>query len=129
EPPAGGGLVAMAAATSGGNQVAAVLGRHAVLGGVGAEVRADRAGDDALPFLIARDRAAELFDDAHGLVADREALGDRIFALEDVDVGTADRGGGDADQRVVGPDIRNGLFDQFDTAGFDEYGGFHGGDH
>ena len=46
--------------------------------------------------------------------------GDRIFALEDVDVGAADRRGGDADQRIERADVRDRLLVEHDAAGLDE---------
>src|SRR5690606_32001385 len=63
EAPATHGFVTVAA-------TAAVLGGKAVLAGVGGEVRADRAGDHPLAFLVAAHVAPELFDDAYRLVAD-----------------------------------------------------------
>src|SRR5690606_17329239 len=104
EAPAGGGLVTVATALAGRDQVAAVLRGGAVLCGVGVEVRADRAGDHALAFAVALYRAAEFFDHTDRLMADGEAGHDRIFAFQDVYVGAADRGRGDADQGVVGTD-------------------------
>src|SRR5690606_14908967 len=121
--------VAMAAAAPGRDQIAAVLRGHAILRRVRAEVRADRASDDALALGIAGDRAAEFLDDPHRLVADRQARRDRILALEDVDVGAADGGGSDANERVVGTDIGDGFIGQLDAAGLDEYSGFHHGSH
>src|SRR5690606_30455396 len=96
ETPARGGLVAVAAAAPARDEIGAVLARVAVLAGVGREARADGARDHALAFLVAEHRAAQLLDHADGLVADGEPLGDRVLALEDMDVGAADRGGGDA---------------------------------
>src|SRR5690606_33153351 len=59
----------------------------------------------------------------------RQARRDRILALEDVDVGAADGGRGDANERVVGTDIGDGFIGQLDAAGLDEYSGFHHGSH
>ena len=60
---------------------------------------------------------AELLDDAHWLVADRESAGDRVLAFEDVDVGAADGGRGHADQRVERSDIGDRLFVEHDAPG------------
>mgnify|MGYP007089530687 CR=1 FL=1 len=91
-----------AAAAAAGHQVAAVLRGRAVLCGIGVEVGADRTGDDALAFVIASHRAAEFFNDAHGFVSDRQPLGDRILAFEDMHVRAANGGGGHANQRIGG---------------------------
>ena len=40
--------------------------------------------------------AAQFLDHTHGLMAHGQALGHRVFTLEDVHVGAADGGGGDA---------------------------------
>jgi hypothetical protein len=77
--------------------------------------RRDRACNDPLPLDIAGDRRAELFDDANGLMSDREALGDRVLALQNMDVGTADRGGGDPHQRIGRAHVRNQLLIQDDA--------------
>ena len=61
---------------------------------------------------------------AHG-----QAFGHRIFPFENMDVRAADRGGGDAHQRVVGADVGDGFIDQFDAAGFDEHRRFHACNH
>jgi hypothetical protein len=82
-------------------------------------------GNHALAFCVALHGAAQLFDHAHRFVAHGQALGHRVFALEDVHVGAADGGGRDADQRIVGAHVGDGLVDQLDAAGFDENGGFH----
>ena len=75
---------------------AAILRRMTVLAGIGAEVRADGAGDHSLPFAIALHVASEFLDDAHWLVTDGQAWGYRLFAFENVHVGAADGGGRDA---------------------------------
>jgi hypothetical protein len=49
-----------------------------------------RAGDDALALLKAGDRIAELLDHADRLMPHGQALGDRIFAFQDMDVGSAE---------------------------------------
>src|SRR5690606_33457420 len=66
------------------------------------------------------DGRVELLDHADRLVADGAALLHGIFALEDVDVGAADRRGRDADERIERPDIGNRLLVQHDAAGLDE---------
>jgi hypothetical protein len=50
-------------------------------------------------------------------MADGQARLDRIFTLEDVDIGAADRGRRDADQRIGRPHFRNRLFPEFDLSG------------
>src|SRR6185437_698537 len=59
------------------------------------------------------------------LVTDGQALGDRILALENMDVGAADRRRGDADQRIERPDLGNRLLVEHDAVRFDEDRGFH----
>ena len=76
---------------------------------VAVAARRDRAGDHALALAVALHGRAELLDDADRLVTDGQALGDRIFAFEDVDVGAADRRRGDAQQRVQRTDIGDRL--------------------
>src|SRR5690606_21805416 len=118
ETPAPHGLVAMALA-------ATVLRRIAVLAGVRGEAGADGTSDDPLTFLVALHVAAQLLDDTHRLVTHCQALGHRVLTLEDVHVGAADGGGGDAYQRIVGANWRNGFFHQFDTPGLYKYRSFH----
>ena len=84
--------------------------------------RRDRAGDHTLPLPEALDRRAQPFDHPHRLIADREALGDRILALEDVDVGAADCGDGTAPARPA-PGIGDRFLCEADAAGFQEDGG------
>jgi hypothetical protein len=60
-------------------------------------------------------------------VADRQPWLDRILAFEDMDVGAANSCGGDANQRIAGPDVGDRLFPQCDLAWFQKYGGLHGG--
>ncbi len=103
EAPAAHRLVAVAAAG------AAILGGNAVLAGVGGEAGTDGAGDHALAFLVALHVAAELLDDAHRFVSDGQACRHRVLTLEDMHVGAADGGRGDAQQRVVGADLGDGL--------------------
>ena len=67
----------------------------------------------------------ELLDHADRLVADREAARDRVLALQDMDVGPADRRRRDLDQRVERPDFRDRLLVQHDPAGLDKNRGFH----
>ena len=95
--------------------------------GVGGEAGADGAGDHPLAFPVALHVAAQLFDDAHRFVTDGQAGSDRVFTLENVDVGAADGGRGDAQQRIVGTNLGDGLVLQFDAARLDEHGGFHHG--
>jgi hypothetical protein len=63
--------------------------------------RCNRAGDHALAFFEADYARTQLLDDADRLVPDRQTLGYGIFALENVNVGSADGCGGDSDQRIL----------------------------
>ncbi len=92
---------------------------------IGCAGRRDRAGDHPLAFGKALDRRAELFDDADRFMTDGQAAGHRIFAFENMDIGAADGGGGDPDQRVERAYIGNRFLTEYDLAGLDEYGGFH----
>src|SRR3712207_8441260 len=51
--------------------------------------------------------------------------GDRVLALQDVDVGAADRRRRDAEKGVRRADLGNGSLLELDPAGFDEDGGAH----
>ncbi|MNS93151.1 hypothetical protein D3C72_1273070 [compost metagenome] len=119
----------MASAHAHTDQVGAVLRGRAVLSRIGIEAWADRAGNHALAFGVASYRGPELFDDADGLVTDRQAVFHRVFALDDVNVGSADGGGGNPHQGVVGPHVGNGFFTYLDTVLPCKYGGFHLGSH
>ena len=74
-------------------------------------------------------RSTHWFDAAttDGLVADREAPGDRVLAPQDVHVGAAEGGGGHAHQRVERTDVRDRLLVEHDASRLDEDGGFHHG--
>ena len=85
----------------------------------------DRAGDNPLAFGKALDRRAEPFDNADRFVPDRQAAFHWIFALEDMDIGAANRGGRNPDQRVERTDVGNRLFAENDLAGLDKNCGFH----
>ena len=89
----------------------------------------DGADDDALPTLVAGHARPQLLDHADRLVADDAAALDRVLALEDVDIGAADRRGGDPDQRVARPDLRHRLLVEDDTARLDEHGRLHRAHH
>ena len=77
------------------------LGRLADEAGVALAARRDRADEDAVADLVADDAGTELVDDADRLVADDEPGLDRVLALQDVDVGAADRRQRDADDRLA----------------------------
>jgi hypothetical protein len=83
------------------------------------------ASDDPPAFGEALHGGTELFDRANGFVADGEAFCHRVLALQDVDVGTADRCGGDPDQRIQRAHLRDRLAFHYDPAGLDEDRGFH----
>ena len=81
---------------------------------------------DGLADTVAGHTHAEFLDDADGFMADGETGFDGIFPFQDMDIGTADGGRRDSDQRLAGADFGNGFFIQNDLAGFDEYCRFHG---
>ena len=113
-------------------QLPATHGLPATLAGMPVKARmalptgGDGAGNDALPDLVTGDGAAQLFDDADGFVTNDQARSHRILTLENMDIGTADRRGGNAEQGVCRPDVRNGALLEFDLTGFDEHGCAHG---
>lgn len=80
-----------------------------------------------MPFAIAADRRSEFLDDAHGLVPDREAACYRIFALEYVHVGPANRRRRDPHERVKRTDLWNALFTQDYSPGLYENSRSHHG--
>ena len=82
EAPAADGLVAGAVAA---------LREVAGQAGVALAARRDGADEDALADLVAGHAGAELLDDADRLVADDQPGPDRVLALDDVEVGAADR--------------------------------------
>jgi hypothetical protein len=73
-------------------------------------------GDDPLALLEAGDRRAEPFDDSNRFMADGQAGADRIFALQNVNVGAADRRGSDSHQGIERPHGRDGLLVQHDPS-------------
>ena len=66
----------------------------------------DRADEHALTDLVAGHARAELFDDADRLVAQDEAGANRVFALDDVDIGPTDGRERDPDQGLTGSRAR-----------------------
>jgi len=58
-------------------------------------------------------------------VPDGQSFADRILAFEDVNIRAANRGGGDANQRVQRADVGHGFLLDYDAAGLDEDRGFH----
>jgi hypothetical protein len=63
--------------------------------------RRDCPDQHAVAHGVARDARAELFDDADRLVADHQSRADGVLAAQDVEVGSADRGQRDANDRVA----------------------------
>jgi hypothetical protein len=102
-----------------------VLGVAAAQAGHAMPARGDGAGDDALALAIASHAGSELLDHADGLVSDRQPPRDGIFALQDVDVRSANRRGGHADQGVERPHVGHGFFIEGNPVGLDEYGSLH----
>ena len=92
EPPAADGLEA--------GPVAA-LGQVAGEAGVALAARGDGPDQHPLAGLVPGHAGAELLDDAHRLMAEDQARADRVLALDDVDVGPADRRQRDPDQRLA----------------------------
>ena len=105
----------------------AVLRGLAAQAGIAVAARRDGANDDPLALFVVRYGGTKLFDDADRLVPDGQAFADGILALEDVNIGAADRGRGDAHQRVQGTDVGYGLGFENDAAGLNEDRGFHPG--
>ena len=88
---------------------AAALRMRAVQAIEALPARRDRADDDALADrVLAFQALAELLDDADRLVAEDQALADGVFALDDVDVGAADRRRRDPDDRFSRPVAASG---------------------
>lgn len=102
-----------------------VLRVKAAQAGCGRARRRDRAGNDTLTFAKATHFRAELFDDADRFVPDRKASGNRVFAFEDVNIGAADRGRGDADDSVERTGLGDRLLVEYYSAGPDEDRSFH----
>ena len=79
----------------------ATVGVHGLLAEVAAEAGGDAGDDDLLADLELRDGRAHLIDDPDALVPENAPVGHGgQVALENVQVGPADRRGGDADDRV-----------------------------
>jgi hypothetical protein len=106
--------------------VGAALRHEAVEAGVALAAGRDRADDHALADPVAAHGGAELLDHPDRLVTHDSAALDRVLALKDMDVGTADGGRGDADQGVAWPDLRYRLLVEHDPARLDEHGRLHG---
>ena len=77
------------------------LGEVTGQAGVALAARGDGSDEDALTDLVAGHTGAQLLDDADGLVAERQAWADRVLALDDVDVGPADRRERDPDEGLA----------------------------
>ena len=84
-----------------------------------------RRDEDALTDLVAGDARAELVDDADRLVADDQPRADRVLALEDVDVGAADRRRRDANDGLADAGARSRDRLDADVAGAVEDGRPH----
>ena len=83
----------------------AVLRGLAAQAGIAVAARRDGANDDPLTLFVVRHGGTKLFDDADRFVPDGQAFADGILALEDVNIGAADRGRGDTHQRIQGTDV------------------------
>ncbi len=82
-------------------------------------------GDNALPFLITGDGRPQLFDHSDRLVANGQAFFDRVFALQDVNVGTANRRRRDFHQRIGRPHIGHRLLVENNPTRLGEYSSLH----
>src|ERR1043165_7166470 len=85
----------------------------------------DGADQDAIADLVAGHAGAELRDDAARLVSEDEPRFDRILTADDVQVGAADRRGGDLDQRFAGAGTRARNFLDADVADAMKNGSAH----
>ncbi len=104
----------------------AALAEVAGQAGAALAARRDCADEHTLADLVAGDAGAELVDDADRLVADDQSRSDRVLALEDVDVGAADRRRGDADDGLAGAGMWLGDGLDTDVARTVEDGRAHG---
>jgi hypothetical protein len=68
--------------------------------------RRDRTDEHSIPNRVTRDSCTQLFDDTDGLVPDDASDLDWILAADDVEVGAADRGECDPDDRFTGSRAR-----------------------
>src|SRR5262249_13455897 len=85
----------------------------------------NRPGDDPLALPKSGHRRAQLFDHANGLMTDRKPSLDRIFALQDMNVGATDRRRGDANKGIKRADIRNRFLFENEAARLDKDGRLH----
>src|SRR5689334_1592835 len=92
---------------------------------VAVAARRYRAGNHALAFFVADHRGSQLLDDADWLVADRQPFGHGAFAPKDMNVGSADRGGGYPQEGIERSDVGDRFGFEDDPPRFDEHGGFH----
>jgi hypothetical protein len=93
--------------------------------GMALAARGDRANQDAVADLVTGNASAQLGDHTDGFVADDQTGADGILAAQDVEVGAADRGEGDADDGLAGSGMGAGdLFDA-DVTDAMEHGGAH----
>ena len=82
--------------------------------------------DNPLSDGITRYTGPERRDHADGFVSYDAARGNGVLPLQNVNVGSADRGRGHLDQCVTGTNTRYGSFVKNDPARFDKYRCFHG---
>jgi len=85
----------------------------------------DRAGDHPLSDLVTSNSGAKSGDDSHWLVSDDATRSNWILTLQNVDVGSADRRGSDAKERVSRTDGGEWSFLKLDLSRLDEDCGFH----
>ena len=106
-------------------RVSSALGVITAQTGVRPAAGRDGAGDDALAFLVARNRRAQFLDNANRFMTDDAAALDGVFSLQNMNVRAANRRRSDAQQSVQRADIGNGPVFKHDPPRFCEYGGFH----
>jgi hypothetical protein len=93
----------------------AILRMYAAKRCVAVTTGCDRPDDHPVAFLKPFNDGPELLDHAHRFMSESEALTDRVFAFKDVNIGSADRCRGHAQQCVQGTDIGHRLFVENDT--------------
>src|ERR1700730_574428 len=119
QPPAAGDLPAVLI-------VSAVIRMHSAQAGATIAPVRDGTTEHSITFLIIFHCRAEFFDNADRLVTDGKARWDGILTFADMNVGCTYPWSACPNQSVVRADLRNWLFTQFDTAGFNKHGRFHG---
>ncbi|MNP47897.1 hypothetical protein D3C76_1419810 [compost metagenome] len=103
----------------------AVLGGATTQAGIAVAAGCDGAGDHPLPFVKALHLRAQFLDHAHRFMAHGQPFRHRVLAPQDMHIGTADRRGGDANQRIQWPDVGDRFVIQHDAVLVDKDRRFH----